>query len=57
MNNQRLPVYTRSALKMRVLQYKREGLAVNAERIVNDTLLICQCDSYLVAIEYVRGLA
>jgi hypothetical protein len=57
MNKQRISSYTKSALKIRVLQCKREGRNVNAERIVNDTLLICQRDSYLAAVEFVRNIA
>ena len=57
MNKKRIPSYTKSALKIRVLQCKREGHNVNAERIVNDTLLICQRDGYLAAVEYVRSIA
>ena len=57
MNKQRIPSYTKSALKIRVLQCKREGLDVSAERIVNDTLLICQRESYIAAVEYVRSMA
>ena len=57
MNKQRIPIYTKSALKIRVLQCKREGRDVHAERIVNDTLLICQSGSYLAAVEYVRSIA
>ena len=57
MNKKRIPSYTKSALKIRVLQCKREGLEVHAERIVHDTLLICQRDCYLAAIEFVRSIA
>lgn len=57
MEKTRIPSYTRSALKIRVLQCRREGRDVNAERIVNDTLLVCQRDCYLAAVEYVRGIA